>query len=192
LAKLAHRPAWQARPAPGFLAYLCPNSVEHLAGLARQIAPRGTGAFRRAGRYQTAVSAAVRLGETPWFDAAAAMLKDRKPETDEEVKSIVKAAEREHLAQTAEEAENDEREAMAILDGSPPDLPPIAPPASPLKLGAAGAWPEEDSFNDAFGVILGLCAKSPDKFAGHWSREELVKVAEFLSAVAAQTRAEAA
>ena len=164
---------------------------------AERIIAIGIGRHRFGDYPDATLAGLVGVEGSPWSDEATTVLKECKPQSDEEADALIEAVEQKYSAREAEGTEEDdeqgsdaESEAEATLDGPPPDVPPTAP-SGPLSLTAGGSWPEEASFADAVGVLLGLCAKSPVRFIGRRSVEELTKAAEFLGAVANSTRAEA-
>jgi len=125
------------------------------------------------------------------------------PKTDEDAESIVDEVE--WAAMDAKDQEYQEwlrrqqavqkrikAEAGSILDGAPPNLPPPTTPPEPQKLGADTDWAETKSFVDAVKELLELRAKPVARFVGMFSPAELREVGDFLMAVAAADKEEAA
>ncbi|MGY8631850.1 DUF3102 domain-containing protein [Bradyrhizobium sp. 14AA] len=179
---------------PSVVAELCKHAAtRHLTRRdAERVFQVGIGR-RTFGDYPDATLAGlVRLAGRPWAEPATNALKERKPETDEEAEAIIDEAKREYVADLAEADREAEREAEGILDGDPPDLPPTIPPCGKQKFGTERPWPDAGSFADAVGVLLRLREQSVERFVGSWSAAELLEAANFLGAVAACTRSEAA
>ncbi|WP_161855601.1 DUF3102 domain-containing protein [Bradyrhizobium sp. CCBAU 051011] len=146
----------------------------------------------------------------PFHEKAVTALKERKPETDEAAEAIVdeivaEQREADRVRREAEQAEmlrniersiesdnEAEREAEAILDGPPPELPSITPP-EPQKFSASTLWAGTGSFDRAVRDLLDLRTKPAERFVGVFSPTELRAVSEFMIAVAeaSKTKAEA-
>jgi Protein of unknown function (DUF3102) len=139
-------------------------------------------------------------------EKAVAALQEREPKIDEEAKSIVDeirwaamdAKDQEYQEwlrrqQTVQKEDKEIKdEAESLLDGAPPDLPPPTTPPEPQKLHADTDWAETKSFVDAVKELLELRAKPVARFVGMFSPAELREVGDFLVAVAAADKKEAA
>ncbi|WP_164937274.1 DUF3102 domain-containing protein [Bradyrhizobium vignae] len=131
--------------------------------------------------------------EDPCYQKAVAALLEQDPETDEVAESIV-----DEIAQAHSDADRAQREAEqahweaeweakrnadAILDGPPPDLPSSVTPPEPQKLGVETDW-ETGSFVSNVMALLELHTKPADRFVGLCSPSALRNLADFLMAVA--------
>lgn len=110
---------------------------------------------------------------------------EHEPTTDDDARSIVNDSfkrEKERYAKS-QSFEDETDEAEAILDGSPPELPP-ATVGEPQKLSAETPWAETEQFEDAVehlrelprGLLRELRAKPVARFVGKLSRTELQEV----------------
>jgi Protein of unknown function (DUF3102) len=133
--------------------------------------------------------------DEPWYEKAVAALQQHQPKTDESACSIVdEFMEAEHKAHmAAQKAEDAEREArLAALLDAPPSLPPPTTPPEPQKLHADTAWEGTELFAHAVADLRELRTKPVARFAGRFSPDVLREVADFLMAVAAADKKEAA
>jgi Protein of unknown function (DUF3102) len=158
----------------------------------------------------------------PWYEKVVVALQQYEPTTDEGAIAIVDetqqeceeaelqeaerkadpdyaafleeaeaAAKAKDEAEAEAEAEN-EAEAERILSGAPPVLPPPAPSPEPQKLHADTDWAETALFDHAVTDLRKLHAKPLARFAGRFTPAELREVADFLTALAAADKDEAA
>jgi len=136
-------------------------------------------------------------GDEAWYEKAVAALQECKPETDEAAQQIADKIEQEYWESlTAKEEQRSEEEVVsnetgAILDGPPPVPPPTEPP-EPQRIGGGTPWAEQEPFTDAVNELLWLSTKPIDRFVGSFSTADLCEVTEFLRAVAAANKQEAA
>jgi hypothetical protein len=96
-----------------------------------------------------------------------------------------RAEEQQRLDEVTDELEH-------ILDGPPPDLPPPTTPPEPQRIGLDTTWAEREPFDSAVRELLWLRTKPIARFVGMFSSAELYEVSEFLTAVAAADKKEAA
>jgi len=139
-----------------------------------------------------------------WHPKAVAALQQQNPDTDEGAQAIVDRIEQEHFAAEREaekaerdaqrsQAEEDERELTEILDGPGPDLPLPTTPPEPQRISGGTAWAEQEPFEEAVAELLRLSSKPINRFVcGKFSPADIREVGEFLLAVAAANKQEAA
>jgi hypothetical protein len=84
-----------------------------------------------------------------------------------------------------DDGNSDADEAISILDGAPPDLPPPTAPPEPQRFGAdtEAEWAETEPFAKAIVTLRDLRTKPVARFAGVIDPEELKAVIDFLTAV---------
>ncbi len=131
-----------------------------------------------------------------------AALQEREPKTDEDAESIVDEIESAAMdaknqewlqRQQAVQKEDEEiRDEVESILGTPPDLPPPAAPPEPQRLSADTAWEGRDQFNCAVTELFELCTKPVARFADMFTPTVLRTVSDFLLAVAAADKKETA
>jgi hypothetical protein len=135
-----------------------------------------------------------------WIEDAIAALQEQKPETDKAALSIVNEILLEHQEdrrktdeaarlQHWQDCNKAQQEAMDILDGPPPELPPSTALSEHQKLGADTEWAE---FVEAVKQLQGLHTMAAARFVGMFTPAELHQVANFLLAIAAADEAASA
>jgi hypothetical protein len=120
----------------------------------------------------------------PWYEKACTALREQEPESDEDADAIVEKVRDEYYADPDDvDAEAEQEEADAILDGDPPILPPPTAPSEPQKLGTDTEWAETGVFAGAVMDLLHLRGKPAKRFVGKFTTTELREVRDLLSTV---------
>jgi hypothetical protein len=85
-------------------------------------------------------------------------------------------------ASDGDDGNSDADQAISILDGAPPDLPPLVTP-EPQILESETTWAEAEPFAEAITTLLDLRTKPLARFVGVISPEDLIAVIDFIAAV---------